>query len=226
MRFRKGQWHPSVGEVFSGSVSPPPTFRNVILCHSHLPSLMMRGLRGTRCWLLPWGLGHLTPLCNSCLMPPPCEQSLHPCHSQTPLDPRSPTQCNWQCHYIGLPVSHLSLHATWDCINWFPAAGKAPLHLFRRRGENEKKNDKAGKVIWYLRWYPAKNGSEQSRKKYLSTAPSQFPFNGSSSSRTWLFLCSFGRLHFRTNANRGVIYLESIESIHCCIWLLMVKGTL
>lgn len=69
MRFRKGQWHLSVGEVFSRSVSPPPAFRNVIPCHSHLPSLMMRGLRGTRCWLLPWGLGHLTPPCNSCLMP-------------------------------------------------------------------------------------------------------------------------------------------------------------
>lgn len=29
MRFRKGQWHLSVGEVFSGSVSPPPLYK----CH-------------------------------------------------------------------------------------------------------------------------------------------------------------------------------------------------
>lgn len=30
MRFRKGQWHLSVGEVFSGSVSPPP---RLLKCH-------------------------------------------------------------------------------------------------------------------------------------------------------------------------------------------------
>lgn len=69
MRFRKGQWHPSVGSVFSGSVSPPPSSWSVNPCHSHLPSLMMRGLGGPKVAAPTSGLGHLTPPCNSCLMP-------------------------------------------------------------------------------------------------------------------------------------------------------------
>lgn len=69
MRFRKGQRHLSVGEVFSGSVSPPPSSWSVIPCHSHLPSLMMRGLGGPKVLAASSGVGHLTSLCNSCLMP-------------------------------------------------------------------------------------------------------------------------------------------------------------
>lgn len=61
MRFRKGQWHPSVGSVFSGSVSPPPSSWSVNPCHSHLPSLMMRGLGGPKVGVSHLGFGSLDP---------------------------------------------------------------------------------------------------------------------------------------------------------------------
>lgn len=69
MRFRKGQRHLSVGELFSGSVSAPPSSRGVIPCQAHLPGLMMRGLRGPEVLSPSAGVAAMTPLCNSCLMP-------------------------------------------------------------------------------------------------------------------------------------------------------------
>lgn len=102
MRFRKGQWHLSVGEVFSGSVSPPPL---LLKCHPvslSSPQPDDEGAGGPKVLTPSSGLGHLTPPCNSCLMPLVRTKPASVPHS----DPTWPPQPNTMQLSVSLYQAH------------------------------------------------------------------------------------------------------------------------
>lgn len=162
----------------------------------------MRGLRGPEVLAASPVVGHLTSLCNSCLMPLVRTKPASLAHYDLTWPPQPNTMQLAVSLYQGRSVPSLLTYnaGLYKLISSWQWSTFASLPAWE--GGNEKKNDKAEKVIWYLRWYPGKNGSKQSGKKYLSTAPSEFPFNASSSRKMVFIHGGFSRLLLQTNANK------------------------